>query len=53
MHYNGKLHDKKARMFLNQWSLENQQPAPQKKAASAPNSSTDRGPIYLPQNLYI
>ena len=41
MHYNGKLHDKKARMFLNQWSLENQRPAPQKKAASAPNSGTD------------
>lgn len=39
MHYDGKLHDKKARMFLNQWSKENEQPAPQKKVPDGPTAA--------------
>ena len=39
MHYDGKLHDKRSRLFLNQWSKENQQPAPQKKVPDGPTAA--------------
>ena len=39
MHYDGKLHDKKSRLFLNQWSKENLQPAPQKKVPDGPTAA--------------